>query len=82
MDLDNIPQTKTKGFPAGVSEVKYATQAEMTAFLDGLNFASDIDVENGMIFQRDGQYVVRVKVGDFGDDDEFEDDDLEDEDLE
>lgn len=66
MDLDRIPKDKKKGFSAGVSEVEYDTLAEMNAFLHGLNFASDIDVENSTVFQRDGKYVVRVKVGDFG----------------
>lgn len=73
MDLNDIPESKTKGFATGVSEESFDTDAEMNAFLHGLTYADDIDVEAGTPFLRDGKFVVRVKVGDFGDEDEDED---------
>jgi hypothetical protein len=36
-DLNAIPQDKTKGFPTGVSEAEYKTEAEVRAFCDGLD---------------------------------------------
>ena len=38
---------------------------EMDAFLCGLNWADDVDVENGEPFQRNGKWVVRVAVGEW-----------------
>lgn len=73
MDLDAIPQEKTDKFPTGVSEVQYDTQDEMMAFMDGLNYADDIDVSHGEYFERNGKFVMRVRVGEW-DDDEEEDD--------
>ncbi len=73
MDLDEIPKRKKDGFPEGVSEVEYSTRAEMDAFLHGLQFVGDIDVDNGTPFERGGKFVVRVGAGDYGD--EFEDED-------
>ncbi len=72
MDLDDIPQSKTDGFPTGVSEHSYDTVAEIVAFIEGVGLADDIDVTIGDYFQRDDQWVVRVKVGDF-DDEECDD---------
>lgn len=69
LDLDEIPKTKTKNFKAGVSEHVYDTLAEINAFIEGVNLPSDLDVYIGTPFERDGKHVVRVKVGDFGDDD-------------
>lgn len=65
MDLNDIPKNKTSGFPTGVSEVCYNTEAEILAFLNGLMYADDIDVEAGQIFARGSEYVVRVRVGDW-----------------
>jgi hypothetical protein len=72
MDLNDIPQNKIDNLPMGVSEVQYDTEAEMKAFIDGLQFADDIDVSNGDYFQRDGKFVIRVVVGDWNDEDENE----------
>jgi len=77
MDLNDIPKEKTDNFPMGVTEVEYDTEAEMKAFIDGLQFADDIDVSNGDYFERNGKFVMRVVVGDW-DDEEFDDLDLED----
>lgn len=65
--LNAIPRDKTERFPTGVSEVKYATWDLMQAFLNGLGYADDVDVEHSEIFERNGEFVVRVKVGDFED---------------
>lgn len=64
-EFDDIPKDQTGDFPDGVSEVSFKTQSEMTAFLHGLHYADDIDVENSETFERDNMFVVRVKVGDF-----------------
>jgi hypothetical protein len=78
MDLNDIPHEK-KSFPTGVSEQVYKTMPEMDAFIEGLDFADDTDVSHGQPFERDGEFVVRVRVGDFGlDDEDF--DDLEEDD--
>lgn len=69
MDLDKIPQHKKVNFPAGVSEHEYETRKEIDAFLEGVNLAQDTDVETGEIFQRDGNYVVRVRVGEWPEED-------------
>lgn len=83
MDLNDIPKNKTKGFPMGVSEHIWATAAEMTAFITGVDLAEDIDVECGEPFERKGKQVVRVKIGDWGDDDDedLDIDDLDDEEV-
>lgn len=86
MNLNNIPQNKTSGFPTGVSEHVYDTEAECKAFVDGVQLAQDIDVEAGTPFQRMKrppvgsrgvaattpveQWVVRVKVGEWDDEDD------------
>jgi hypothetical protein len=70
MHVNDVPHEERKKFPTGVSEHEYDTEAEMTAFLDGVNLADDIDVESGEPFQRDGKFVVRVRVGEWDDDDE------------
>lgn len=70
MSLDTIPQDKTENFPCGVSEVEYNTEAEMKAFIDGLNYADDIDVNYGDYFQRNKKFVMRVVVGNWDEDDE------------
>jgi hypothetical protein len=69
MDLDDIPKSKTKDFTAGVSEHVYDTEAELDAFIEGVNLPQDLDVEVGTPFERKKKFVVRVKVGNFGDDD-------------
>jgi hypothetical protein len=69
-DLNDIPEDKRDDFPAGVSEEEYATEAEMTAFLNGLGYADDVDVTHGDVFMREnGKFVVRICVGEWGDDD-------------
>lgn len=68
MDLNDIPNDATK-FPTGVSEQEYNTEAEMSAFINGLDFADDIDVHHGDPFQRDGKFIVRVVVGDWDEED-------------
>lgn len=68
MNLNDIPHEQTDGFPTGVSEFSTDTDNEMRAFLAGLNYANDIDVEHGEYFERDFNFVVRIKVGDFGED--------------
>lgn len=65
MSLDEIPKDQRTDFPIGVSEVIYDTPGELAAFIHGLGYAQDIDVEYGDPFSRDGKEVVRVKVGDF-----------------
>lgn len=91
MNLNNIPQNKTSGFPTGVSEHVYNTEAECRAFVDGVQLAQDIDVETGTPFSRltrppvgsrgvDAttpvqQWVVRVKVGEWDDEDDENDND-------
>lgn len=75
VDLDAIPQSQTDGFPLGITEVTYPTEEEVDAFLNGLTYAGDDDVEASKTFTRDGAFVVRVRVGDFyedGDEDEYE----------
>lgn len=67
MDLDDIPTTKKDKFPPGVSEVCYESANEMDAFLHGLDYVNNIDVDHGKVFIRDGAFVVRVGVGDYGD---------------
>ena len=67
MTLNEIPQEQTTDFPEGVNEVVYPTELEMDAFIYGLCYADDIDVECSEPFVRDGRQVVRVRVGDFGD---------------
>jgi hypothetical protein len=69
MSLDSIPQEQRAKFPTGVSEVEYGTEQEMSAFIDGLNYADDIDVSHGQPFQRDGKFVMRVVVGEWDDED-------------
>jgi len=64
MDLDDIPQNEID-LPMGVTEVEYDTEAEMKAFIDGLQFADDIDVNNSNYFVRNGKFIVRVVVGDW-----------------
>lgn len=64
-DFDAIPHNQTSDFPDGVSEMSFETEAQMSAFLCGLHWADDIDVENSNPFERDNMIVVRVKVGDF-----------------
>lgn len=81
MSLDSIPQEKTNGFPCGVSEVQYNTAAEMAAFIDGLQYADDIDVSHSEPFERNGKFVVRVVVGDWDDEDYDDEEALDDEDL-
>jgi hypothetical protein len=76
MDLNNIPKNKVSGFPTGVSEHVYDTEGEMKAFIDGVNLADDIDVDSGEPFERDGKFVVRVKVGEW-DEDDYDDEDEE-----
>lgn len=51
------------GLPEGVSEVVYETEAEMNAFLRGLNYVGDIDVSHGPVISRGGRYVVKIGVG-------------------
>lgn len=65
MDLNQIPKIQTDNFSEGVSEVECDTLKEMQAFLKGLNYADDVDVEHGDIFIRNNKVVVRVKVGNF-----------------
>lgn len=72
MELNDIPKNKTKDFPTGVSEVRFDTHGEITAFLHGLSYADDVDVEAGEPFERGDKFVVRVRVGDWGDDDDDE----------
>lgn len=67
MELNAIAQEQRMNFPPGVSEHVYRTRAEMTAFVDGVSLANDLDVECGPPFVRNGLYVVRVRVGNFGD---------------
>lgn len=75
MSIDNISHDRTgNALPTGISEHIYATKAEMTAFIEGVKLADDIDVEVGQPFERDGQHVVRVAVGEW-DADEINDDD-------
>lgn len=62
----------SRSLPPGVTEAVYDTEAEMRAFLDGLNWVGDIDVHNGTPFVRDGSWVVRVGMDGF-DDDEMDD---------
>ena len=84
MDLNDIPQNKTSGFPTGVSEHTYASLNECKAFVDGVNHAQDTDVETGTPFERKtsfqnkttrrrSEWVVRVRVGDWGDEDDEDD---------
>lgn len=65
MDINEIPQEQTVGFPAGVSEHEYATREETIAFAEGVNLPDDTDVETGTPFQRGTAWVVRVRVGNF-----------------
>jgi len=69
VDIDDIPHDATK-FPVGVSEHVYPSWDLMSAFLDGLHLADDVDVEQGQVFERDDKFVVRVRVGDFFDEPE------------
>ena len=69
MDLDDIPTTQKDKFPTGVSEMEYDTEEEILAFLNGLTYAGDGDVEGGKPFRREGKWVVRVRIGDWGDGD-------------
>lgn len=68
IDLNDIPQDKTDNLPTGVTEQTYGTEAEINAFVDGVTFPDDIDVEVSTPFQRGDQWVVRVCVGDWNDD--------------
>jgi hypothetical protein len=65
IDLDDIPEDQTEGFPPGVSEKSFDTVNEGKAFLEGLRYAQDLDVSHGVPFVRNDRYVVRVRVGDF-----------------
>lgn len=67
MNLDDIPQGQTVGFQTGVSEQVYDTEAEMAAFLAGISYVGDLDVCWGKPFLRGGKYVIRVRVGEWGD---------------
>jgi hypothetical protein len=69
MNLDDIPRNQID-FRAGVYEVSYPTLAEINAYIEGLHAPDDIDVDSGTPFERNGQFVVRVRIGDWGDDDE------------
>ena len=64
-DLDRIPQDRKVNLPNGVSEVEYETEKELNAFLEGINYSQDLDVQTGTPFERDGNWVVRVMVGDW-----------------
>lgn len=63
LDLDEIPQLQLNNFPEGVYEVQYLSKPELDAFLDGLNYVGDIDVEHSSSFFRKDRWVVRVKIG-------------------
>ncbi len=71
-DLNEIVQTQTDSFPTGVSEHSYSTDAEMTAFLSGIDAAGSLDVWYGAPFVRDGKFVVRVQCGSWDDEEEDE----------
>lgn len=51
----------------GVSEAYFKSEEIAKAFVEGLHYADDNDVESGKPFYRNtlGYWVVRVKVGDF-----------------
>lgn len=68
MHVNDIPHEERKRFPAGVGEYEYDTGAEMQAFIDGVSLPDDVDVEVGDAFQRDGKWVVRVRIGDWPED--------------
>lgn len=74
MNLNDIPKKQTKKFPIGVTEQVFDTMAEMRAFIAGLCYADDTDVENGDPFERNGKVVVRVRVGNFDEDEDVEED--------
>jgi hypothetical protein len=63
-DLNDANNTN---YPPGVSEVVYDTEGEIEAFIAGLNYAQDIDVEAGTPFfdMRQCKWCVRVRVGEF-----------------
>lgn len=63
--MDSIPEEQTGGFPLGISEENFDTDAEMDAFFVGLDYADDIDVEHGKPFTRSGIRIVRIRVGTF-----------------
>lgn len=65
--LNEIPRDHAGEFPPGVTEVAYPTLEQMDAFCTGLHYADDTDVDSGEAFFRDGQWVVRVGVGDWED---------------
>lgn len=69
MFLNDIPKDHTQNFPTGVSERNFDTEAEIHAFLEGLTYADDGDVGHGEVFKRDGKFVVRVRVGEWDEDD-------------
>lgn len=90
MELNDIPKDKRAGFPSGVSEHVFKTKGEVAAFIEGVNLPDDMDVTVGTPFKRKEKkkkfvHVVRVKVGDWDDEedelDETLDDDDDDDDL-
>jgi hypothetical protein len=68
MELHDIPRNKTKNFPSGISEQEFDTPKEAHAFTHGITYADDEDVECTEPFERNGKFVVRVRIGNFGDD--------------
>ena len=60
----DIPEDQIDNFPEGISEYSCQTFAEMRAFLTGLKYVQAHDVCYGEVFQRNGQFVVRIKVED------------------
>ena len=65
MSPNDIPEEQTDHFPSGVSEHVYPTARLIEAFVAGVNVADALDVQVGQIFTRNGEFVVRVQVGDW-----------------
>lgn len=65
--LDSMPVT-----PDGWTEEVFDTPAEAAAFIRGVTYAGDIDVDAKGPFEFEGRHYVHVKVGDFSQEEHWE----------